>query len=238
MSTRTHTHEPRPGAQVPRGPESPAAPAKKSRSRNRAVAGPVDDALQALADGELIVYPTETFYALGADAFSAAAMARLFAAKARDAKRPIALIAADDAMAFSVAREIPPPARRLADAFWPGPLTIVIPARPGLPQGLAGPDGGVGVRVSSHPLARELAKRLGRPITATSANLSGGRPAVRLAQARAAFAGKVKVYLEGGTLKAGAPSTVVGFDKEGPRVLRAGAVAENEIAAVLSEGME
>ena len=220
-----------------RNRKSPAAPATKAPRGNRAALGSLDDAIEALADGELIVYPTETFYALGADAYCAPAVARLFAAKGREVNQPIALIAADDAMAFAVAREIPPPARELADAFWPGPLTIVLPARPGLPEGLAGPDGGVGVRVSSHPVARELARRLGRPLTATSANLSGRPPALTVAQARAEFADKVKVYLEGGTLQAGAPSTLVAFDRLQFRVLRAGAVAQSEIAAVLSGGM-
>jgi len=229
-----HEDNPRPVSRVTRNLKSPASPARKAPRQSRTAVGGIDDAIEALKDGKLVVYPTETFYALGADAYSAAAVARLFAAKVRDADQPIALIAADNAMAFTIAREIPPPARHLADAFWPGPLTIVIPARTGLPEGLAGPDGGVGVRVSSHPVARELARRLGRPLTATSANLSGRPPAVTLAQARAAFAGKVKVYLEGGTLKAGAPSTVVAFDRYGFRVLRAGAIAESEIAAVLS----
>ncbi|MFZ0889336.1 MAG: Sua5/YciO/YrdC/YwlC family protein, partial [Candidatus Binataceae bacterium] len=89
-----------------RNRKSPAAPARKAPRENRVALGSLDDAIEALADGELIVYPTETLYALGADAYCAAAVARLFAAKAREANQPIALIAADAAMAFAVAREI------------------------------------------------------------------------------------------------------------------------------------
>ncbi|HSU91431.1 MAG TPA: L-threonylcarbamoyladenylate synthase, partial [Sporolactobacillaceae bacterium] len=166
------------------------------------------DGIAALQAGELVVYPTETFYAVGADPFSRAALERLFRVKAREAGHPIGLIAADTSMAFSLAREVPIDARRLAEAFWPGPLTIVIPARDGLAPELTGPDG-VAVRVSPNPLARALASGLGHPITATSANLSGHPPAKSIAEARAAFDEKVKVYLEGGNLSAAAPSTLV-----------------------------
>ena len=183
--------------------------------------------------GELVVYPTETFYALGADAFSPAALRRLFRVKRREPARPVGLIAANTAIAFSLAREVPIDARRLADAFWPGPLTIVLPARDGLAPELTGPDG-VGVRVSPNPVARALSAGIGRPITATSANLSGDAPAGTLGQARAALGEKVKVYLEGGKLAALAPSTVVAVNRNGWKMLRAGAISEAQIAAALA----
>jgi L-threonylcarbamoyladenylate synthase len=193
-----------------------------------------DSAIQALRAGEVVVYPTETFYGMGADALSSAALDRLFALKGREPGKPVALIAADARSAFELAREVPEAARRLADAFWPGPLTLVLPARDNLPEPLIGPDGGVGVRVSSHPIARALAAGLGRPITATSANLAGGQPATTLGEARNAFGAKVKVYLEGGKLAASAASTVVACDRNGWRVLRAGAISDRAIAAALS----
>lgn len=198
--------------------------------------GAITEAIQALRAGELVVYPTETFYALGADPFSETALARLFDLKGREAGKAIALIAADTASAFLLAREIPPMARRLANLFWPGPLTLVVPARAGLPASLIGPDGGIGVRVSPNLIARALASGLGHPVTATSANLSGHPAAVTVGEVRAAFAEKVKVYLDGGTLAGGAPSTLVGFDRAGFRVIRAGAVSEGEIAAALGAG--
>ncbi len=133
----------------------------------------LDDAIDAIRQGELVVYPTETFYALGADPNSKAALVRLFALKRRDPANPVALIAADPEMAFEIARVVPPLARRLAEAFWPGPLTIVVPARASLSRELVGPDGGVGVRVSPHPISRAFSAGVGHPITATSANLSG-----------------------------------------------------------------
>ena len=114
------------------------------------------------AAGEAIVYPTETFYALGVDALSLKALERLFAIKGREPGKPVALIAADLAMAFAVAREVPAQARVLAEAFWPGPLTLVLPARDGIPAALIGADGGVGVRVSSHPMATRTRRRAWR----------------------------------------------------------------------------
>jgi L-threonylcarbamoyladenylate synthase len=192
----------------------------------------LEDGIAALLAGELVVYPTETFYAIGADAFSSAALRRLFQAKGREPGRPVGLIAADTAMAFSVAREIPLEARRLADAFWPGPLTIVMPARDGIADELAGPDG-VGVRVSPNQVARALSAGLGKPITATSANLSGTSPASKLDEARAGLGEKVKVYLEGGQLTAPAPSTVVAVNSSGWKIVRVGAISESQIAAAL-----
>ena len=193
----------------------------------------LEDGIAALRAGELVVYPTETFYAIGADAFSSGALQRLFRVKGRDPERPVGLIAADTAMAFSAAREIPIDARRLADAFWPGPLTIVLPARDDIARELCGADG-VGVRVSPNPVARALSAGIGRLITATSANLSGKAPARTLDEARAALGVKVKVYLEGGKLTALAPSTVVAVNASGWKMARVGAISESQIAMALA----
>jgi L-threonylcarbamoyladenylate synthase len=193
----------------------------------------IDDGIAALRGGALVVYPTETFYGIGADPFSPAALKRLFEVKPRDPERPVGLIAADTAMAFSVASKVPVDARRLADAFWPGPLTLVVPARADIAPELVGP-GGVGVRVSPNPVARALAGGLGRPITATSANVSGQPPASTLVEARRTFGAKVEVYLEGGKLMAAAPSTVVAFDGGEWRMIRVGAISVDQIAAVLA----
>ncbi len=192
----------------------------------------IQDGIAALQAGELVVYPTETFYAIGADAFSSVALQRLFRVKGREPGRPVGLIAADTAMALSVAREIPSVARRLADAFWPGPLTSVMPARDEIAPELTGADG-VGVRVSPNPVARALSAGLGRPITATSANLSREPPASELEDARAGLGEKVNVYLEGGKLTAPAPSTVVVVSESGWNMVRVGAISENQIAAAL-----
>ena len=212
---------------------SRSSPIKPKKQRARAAVFGLADGIAALKAGELVVYPTETFYALGADAFSSTALRRLFRVKGREPGRPVGLIAADTAMAFSVAREIPIDARRLAGAFWPGPLTIVLPARDGLAPELTGPDG-VGVRVPPNPVARALSAAIGRPITATSANLSGKAPASTLDEARAGLGEKVKVYLEGGKLAASAPSTVVAVKGSEWKMVRMGAISEDQIAAALA----
>ena len=193
----------------------------------------LEDGIAALQAGELVVYPTETFYAIGADAFSSTALRRLFTVKGREPGRPVGLIAADTSMAFSVAREIPADARRLADAFWPGPLTLVLPARDDIAPELAGADG-VGVRVSPNPVARSLSAGIGKPITATSANLSGAPPASTLADARGGLGAKVKVYLEGGNLMASAPSTVVAVSGSGWKMVSVGAISLSQIAIALA----
>jgi len=190
-------------------------------------------AADAIRAGRIVVFPTETFYGVAVDPFSALAMERLFELKGREAGKTVALIAADAESAFNLASSTPPSARQLADRFWPGPLTLVIPARDGLHESLVGPDGGVGVRVSPHPIALALADTVGHPITATSANLAGQPPASTIATAHAAFGDRVSVYLDGGELTATAPSTVVACDFSGWRIIRAGAISAEQIIAAL-----
>jgi L-threonylcarbamoyladenylate synthase len=194
----------------------------------------VADAAAALRAGELIVFPTETFYVIGADPMQPNALAAIVQLKGREPDKPIALIAADWVSAFAIAREIPADARLLAEAFWPGPLTVVFPARDGLNEVLIGPSGGIGVRVSSHPAARALATAAGGLITATSANLSGQPPARTLTQARQSLGVRISVYVDGGALTSDAPSTVVEFDEDGGfRILREGVIGREAIAAGL-----
>jgi len=209
-------------------------PATKSFDPAHREPSSLDEAIAALRAAELIVYPTETFYGLGADPFSSAAIERLFAAKGRRAEKTVALIAADAESALALAREVSPVARRLADMFWPGALTLVLPARADLPDAIVGIGGGVGVRVSPHPVARALAAGLGHPVTATSANRAGDPPARTLAEARAALGKEVKVFLEGGTLTAAAPSTVVAIEHDTWRLIRVGAISQLQLAAALS----
>jgi len=192
----------------------------------------IDAAVAALRASELVIYPTETFYGIAADPQSPAALERIFALKGRQAGKPIALIAGDTFAAFALAREIPPLAQRLAAAFWPGPLTIVMPARPGLHQATLGPCG-VGVRVSSHRIARALASGFGRPITASSANLSGQAPIADPAIARAVLGVDIKVILEDGILSGGAPSTVIELADRGYRIVREGAISAAAIVAAI-----
>jgi L-threonylcarbamoyladenylate synthase len=182
-------------------------------------------AAAALASGQLVCIPTETTYGLAADVRSRVGLDALVRLKGRDPNAPFALIAADAGQARALAQPWPPAAEALAARHWPGPLTLVVPARPDLPDELVGPGGGVGVRVSSHPWPVALAAVLGAPITATSANPSGAAPALSVAEARAYFGEGVAVYLDAGPAAAQAASTIAAVDERGRvTVLRRGVV--------------
>ncbi|MEW6269646.1 MAG: L-threonylcarbamoyladenylate synthase [Thermodesulfobacteriota bacterium] len=187
-------------------------------------------AVAALRAGELVVFPTETLYGVGCDALNPRAMERLVAVKQRGADKGVAVLVADVAMLELVTDDVGEGARRLAAAFWPGPLTILFRARPGLPEPLV-VDGRIGARVSSHPLAQRLTRELGRPLAAPSANPAGREPAHDVDTARRYFGDAVACYLDGGTI-AGPPSTLA---DPGPplRVLREGAVARAAIEDAL-----
>ena len=190
-------------------------------------------AARALADGGVVCVPTETTYGLAADIESESGLARLLELKGRDpAKSPIALMAAHADQARALAETWPPLAARLADEHWPGPLTLVVPARHGLASCLVGPGGGVGVRVPGHHWPRALAGALGRPITATSANPHGEPAAATCAAAQAYFGDGVSVYLDAGTTRAGHASTIVAIDRDGQaRLLRQGVLSLPELAS-------
>jgi L-threonylcarbamoyladenylate synthase len=191
-------------------------------------------ALRALVRGRLVVYPTETLYGLGADALDDAALQRLVALKGREAGKPIAVLVSDERMLEMVVAEVSPLARRLMQRFWPGPLTLVLAARSSVSNLLTGGSGGIGVRVSSHPLAIALVRALGRPLTAPSANPAGRPGAVTIAAARAYFGDGVAAYLDAGQL-AGEPASTVVDMRQRPRPLREGAVALAELREVMGE---
>ena len=203
-----------------------------SRARDKS-AEPFRGAIEALRRGEVIVFPTETFYGLGADALNGAAVERVVSLKGRDPQSPIPIIVADREMLESVVAEVPPMARRLMDRFWPGPLTLVLPAKQGLPTPLLNRNGGIGVRISSHSTATRLAQELGRPLTATSANPSGKEPARTQADALIYFAGKVKIFLDGGKLAGQKGSTVVEIVQEQWRTIREGAIPSQALERAL-----
>jgi L-threonylcarbamoyladenylate synthase len=184
----------------------------------------IASAVVILRAGGIVCMPTETTYGLAVDIENRAALDALVAGKGRDPRAPFGLVIADGAQARGLVRVWPATAEALARAFWPGPLTLVLPARPGLPAELVGPDGGVGMRVSSHPVPTALARGLGRAITATSANRSGMPPALDVASARAYF-GDAVYYIDGGAAPAPSASTVAAVDEHGHvRVLRPGPI--------------
>jgi L-threonylcarbamoyladenylate synthase len=194
----------------------------------------MDGAVAALASGRLVVFPTESVYGLGADARSAAAVAHLVAVRGRDATKPILVLVRDLEMAASITADTPAAARRLAARFWPGPLTLVLPARPDLPEPLTAGSGTIGVRVPAHPTARALVTRLGGPVTAPSANPPGAEPPRTLDVAREYFGDAVAAYVDGGVLPGGA-STVAALEGDRVRVLRAGPLSAEQLEAALED---
>ncbi len=191
-------------------------------------------AVAALAAGRLVVFPTESVYGLGADARSVDAVDRLVTVRGRDPGKPILVLVRDLAMAATVTTDVSEAARRLATRFWPGPLTLVLPARDDLPPPLTAGTGTIGVRVSSHPMAAALVAGLGGPVTAPSANPPGATPPSDIASARAYFGEAVDAYVDAGDLHGGA-STVAVVEGDRVRVLRPGPVTEAALQQALTD---
>ncbi len=203
--------------------------AKDGRAENLA------DAVAALKRGEVIVYPTETLYGLGADALNGAAVEKVFQLKGRDPDNPIPVLVADRDMLGALVAVIPPLAEKLMASFWPGPLTLVLPARKNISMALLNADGGIGARISSEPVATELVRALGRPLTATSANPSGQPPARTVQQAKDYFAGVIDVFIDAGELTSRTGSTVVEFGANGVRIIREGKIGMSELQSAVGE---
>jgi L-threonylcarbamoyladenylate synthase len=182
------------------------------------------DAAGVLQRGGLVAFPTETFYGLGAAALDRTAVRRVFALKGRSHASPLLILADSVDMVARVA-EIPDRARPLMARHWPGPLTLVFRARRIVPDEVTGTTGTVGVRVSSHAVARALVGALGAPITATSANPTGMTPPTRALEVVERLRDGVDLVLDGGDTQGGLPSTVLDVTVDPPRVIRPGAIA-------------
>jgi len=192
----------------------------------------IDEAVRILQLGGVIAYPTETFYALGADAGNAAAVERIFDIKGRPAPMPIALIVGRQEDIQGLAAVVSPPARLLMQAFWPGALTLLFPAAAVLPRLTAG-TGKIGIRVSSHPIAAALSRTLGRPLTATSANLSGEQEASTAGQVNEGLRKGLDAIIDGGPTHGQASSTILDVTGEPPILIREGAIPAAQVFAFL-----
>ncbi|GAB4573552.1 MAG: hypothetical protein Kow0077_16260 [Anaerolineae bacterium] len=188
---------------------------------------------QALKDGQLVVLPTDTVYGVAASARSEAAIDRLYEAKGRPDDKPIPLLLSDPDRMAVVCAAIPDAARCLAEHFWPGPLTIVLPKQPDLPANLTTLPT-VGVRVPDHDLTRAVIRMMGGALAVTSANASGGPNPMTVLDAFKQLGPAVTYYMDDGPAPGGVPSTVVGFDGEGAlRILRPGPITESEMRAII-----
>lgn len=195
--------------------------------------GVIERAAAVIRRGGLVAFPTETVYGLGANALDKDAVLRIFEAKGRPANNPLIVHVADAEAARQLTTEWPEQARMLAERFWPGPLTLVLPRRESIPDIVTAGGPTVAVRVPSHPVAQALIRAAGVPIAAPSANRSMRLSPTRAEHVLAGMNGKIEMLLDGGPTTGGLESTVLSLATHPPRLLRPGLVSPSEIEAVI-----
>jgi len=191
-------------------------------------------AVEILAEGGIIVYPTETFYGLGADATNEKAIKKIFAVKGRDFKNPISLIISKPEDIYPLVQDITESAEKLMAAFWPGALTIVFAASDKVSSMLTAGTGKIGLRISSHPIANAITQKLKRPLTATSANLSGVPECSMASDVISQIGNKIDAILDWGKTPGNKPSTIIDVTCNPPAILREGAVIRQAIEKYIS----
>ena len=191
-------------------------------------------AARAVRNGRLVVLPTDTVYGIGCDAFSAAAVRALLAAKRRGPDMPVPVLVGSWSTIDGLVAPVPKAARELIEAFWPGGLSLVLPHTPSLAWDLGSTRGTVMLRMPLHPVALELLRDVG-PMAVSSANVSGRPAASTAAEASEQLGDTVAVYLDGGPSGAPVASTVVDLTADTPRILRAGAVPVEQVSEVVGQ---
>nr|WP_297356359.1 L-threonylcarbamoyladenylate synthase [uncultured Caldimonas sp.] len=198
----------------------------------------LEQAVDALADGRLVAFPTETVYGLGADAGNDAAVRRIFAAKGRPADHPLIVHVPNPECAYELVSALPPVAQKLMLAFWPGPLTVIVPRRPGVAGAAAGGQDTVGLRCPAHPVAKALLEACAQRgivgLAAPSANLFG-RISPTTAEHVAEEFGDDVLVLDGGACEVGIESTIIDCSRDRPVLLRPGMLTRGEIEAAIDE---
>jgi L-threonylcarbamoyladenylate synthase len=198
-------------------------------------AAALGQAARILAAGGVVAFPTDTLYGLAADPRNADAVQRLYRIKLRRVEQAIPLIAASRAQVEACAGRLRPLDAALAGHFWPGPLTLVLPAWEGLAPSISGPAGTVAVRVPDHPIALGLAAALGYPITSTSANVSGQTAPSSAIGVTVSIGEGADLLIDGGATAGGKPSTIVDTSSGAPRLVRPGAVPWERVLEFLRE---
>jgi tRNA threonylcarbamoyl adenosine modification protein (Sua5/YciO/YrdC/YwlC family) len=200
----------------------------------------IDEAVNTISRGGLVVLPTDTVYGIGADAFDASAVAALLAAKGRGRQMPPPVLVPDTRTLDGLATDVAEDARKLVEAFWPGGFTIILRSQPSLQWDLGETHGTVALRMPDHAAALALLRRTG-PLAVSSANRTGQPAALEVGDARAQLGDAVACYLDGGVAPGGVASTIVDATGEHLRIVREGAVplaALREVAPVLAAGEE
>jgi len=201
----------------------------------RATQVEIETAVQTLRDGDLVAFPTETVYGLGANAQNPAAVQKIFAAKGRPTSHPVIVHLDSPRFLHRWVREVPEVASKLAERFWPGPLTIVMPRALNVHDLVTGGQDTVAVRVPSHPMAQQLLTAFGGGIAAPSANRYGRLSPTRPEHVRDELGDAVKVILDGGECQIGLESTIVAIEDANVRLLRPGAVTAGQLRAVVGD---
>jgi L-threonylcarbamoyladenylate synthase len=186
-----------------------------------------------IIEGKVIAFPTDTVYGLGAGVFQPAGISRLYEAKGRDQTKAIAVLIGDVDQLHLLTPGLPPPALRLAEKFWPGALTLVVPRNPSLPDEISLYPS-IGIRMPDHPFARSLLKATG-PLATTSANLSGQSNPQSAADVYSQLDGRIDLIIDGGIVKGGVPSTVVDCSTDSLVILRQGAIPSIDILNTLRD---
>jgi len=192
----------------------------------------IETALDLLTEGEIVAFPTDTVYGLGANAFYSPGIIKLFEAKGRDANKAIAVLIGDNGHLDLLTDFLSASARKLIERFWPGGLTIVVPKKKDLPE-LLSAGSSIGIRMPDHSVALELLNKFG-PLATTSANLSGKNNPHNAGDVMNQLNGRVPLILDGGRCPGGVPSTVVDCSTDEVRILRPGAISHEAIDAVIS----
>jgi L-threonylcarbamoyladenylate synthase len=203
-----------------------------------ATAESIREAVAVLARGGLVAFPTETVYGLGADASNETAVRRIFAVKGRPADHPLIVHLARAEQLRDWVLQVPAAAWRLAEAFWPGPLTLVLPRAPHVLDVVTGGQDTVGIRIPSHPVAQALLQRFGGGIAGPSANRFGRISPTTAAHVRAELGDAVDLVLEGGQSQVGIESTIVDLSSAQPALLRPGIIGARRIATVLGVALQ
>jgi len=188
-------------------------------------------AADALRAGGLVVLPTDTVYGLAADAFHQKGTARIFAAKQRSRSLPLPVLVRSPKQLLGLCTDLPPAAERLMAAYWPGPLTLVVPAQPAMQWDLGRTEGTIGVRMPLDDITLDVIRQVG-PLAVTSANTSGSPAARTIDEAISQLGDSVDVYVDGGPREGGAASTVVDLTRGTATILRGGDLDEDDVAAV------
>ena len=203
----------------------------QSKLLNADQTGAIEEAARLLKSGHLIAFPTDTLYGVGADILNAQAIQQLYVAKGRSSKKGIPVLLSDIGKLEDIVRQTPDFALSLAQKYWPGPLTLILPKQDHIP-GIISPDDNVAVRVPDNDVARKFIRSSGGAVATSSANRSGEPPALNAQEALAALGDSIAAVLDGGRVVLGVASTIVDCTISPPRILREGPLSTKDLSLV------